>query len=385
MEQGENESLRSFITHFNREALTVDEMDDKLLLAAFHDRVNYDLFIHKLYEKELRSMAKLVHSAQNFMNAEDAIIAKKRKRAERMEANSMCHSEQGPHPKKGRTKDKKDRDNKKGNPNKRNRNKYFRFHKDHGHGTDECFDLKQPIENLIRQGKLRNFLRRDNKDKKLKGKVEESSCPSLGEIRVIIGGGSMGQSSKSRKTYLKVVQNVQLSGRSPRMKNTDKQAITFTNEDAERIHHPHDDAIVITLLIANYTTRRVLVDNGSSTDILYYPAFQQMRLGRDILHLMNSPLVGFGGMKVQLVGIVTLLVVVGAYPQQVTKDVNFLVVDCSSSYNAIIGRLTLNNWEAITSIYHLSVKFPTEYGVGQVQGDQLAARECYLAMLAMDE
>ena len=64
---------------------------------------------------------------------------------------------------------------------------------------------------------------------------------------------------------------------------------------------------------------------------------------------------------------------------------NFLVVDCSSSYNAIIRRPTLNSWKAVTSIYHLSVKFPTEYGIGEVQGDQLAARECYLAMLAMDE
>ena len=61
------------------------------------------------------------------------------------------------------------------------------------------------------------------------------------------------------------------------------------------------------------------------------------------------------------------------------------MVDCSSSYNAIIGRPTLNSWKAVTSTYHLSVKFPIDYGVGQVQGDQLAARECYLAMLAMDE
>ena len=52
IEQRENESLRSFITRFNREALTVDEVDDKLLLAAFHNEVNSDLFIHKLYEKE---------------------------------------------------------------------------------------------------------------------------------------------------------------------------------------------------------------------------------------------------------------------------------------------------------------------------------------------
>ena len=79
-------------------------------------------------------------------------------------------------------------------------------------------------------------------------------------------------------------------------------------------------------------------------------------------------------MKVQPVGTITLPMVVGAYPQQVTKDMNFLVVDCSSSYNAIIERPTLNSLKAVTSTYHLSIKFPTEYGVGQVQGDQLATR-----------
>ena len=107
----------------------------------------------------------------------------------------------------------------------------------------------------------------------MKGKIEEPSRPPLGEIRVIVGGTSAGQSSKSRKTHLKVVQNVQLSGQPPRMRVVDEHAITFTDEDAGRINHPHDDAIVITLLIADYTTRRVLIDNGSSADILYYPAF----------------------------------------------------------------------------------------------------------------
>ena len=168
-----------------------------------------------------------------------------------------------------------------------------------------------------------------------------------------------------------MVQNVQLSRRSPRTRATNEQAITFSDVDAERVHHPHDDAIVITLFITDYTTKRVLVDNGSLANILYYPAFQQMRLKRDQLHLVNSPLAGFGGMKVQPIGTVTLLVVVGAYPQQVARNVNFLVVDCSSSYNAIFGRPTLNSWKTITSTYHLSVKFPTKHGIGQVQKDQL--------------
>ena len=173
----------------------MDEVDDKLLLVVFHNEVNSDLFIHKLYEKEPQSMAELVHSAQNFMNAEEAIITKKRKRAERTEVNSMHHAKPGPHPKKGRVEEKKDRDNKKvgpsarnqqytplnapleqvlmqikddpslkwpekmeGDPNKRNQNKYCRFHRDHRHDTDECFELKQQIENLIRQRILRNFL-----------------------------------------------------------------------------------------------------------------------------------------------------------------------------------------------------------------------------------
>ena len=46
-------------------------MDDKLLLTAFHNGVNSDLFIHKIYEQEPQTMVELIHSAQNFMNAED--------------------------------------------------------------------------------------------------------------------------------------------------------------------------------------------------------------------------------------------------------------------------------------------------------------------------
>ena len=80
-----------------------------------------------------------------------------------------------------------------------------------------------------------------------------------------------------------------------------------------------------------------------------------------------------------------LSVIVSDYPQQITKDVTFLVVDCSFAYNAIPGRPTFNSWKAMTSTYHLMIKFPTEYGVGELRGDQVATRKCYIEMLEMDD
>ena len=110
-----------------------------------------------------------------------------------------------------------------------------------------------------------------------------------------------------------------------------------------------------------------------------------MRIGKEQLIPSNAPLVGFGGTRVHPLGVVTLLVTVGDYPQQITRDVTFLAVDCSSAYNAILGRPTLNSWKVVTSTYYLMIKFPTEYGVGEVRGDQVAARECYVAILEMDD
>ena len=299
-------------------------------------------------------MAKLIHLAQSFMNEEDAIIAKWKKKPERANAEHLRHPEQGPCPKKARTREKRDKDDKKvgsssgrnssytplnapfdqvlmqikdepslkwpekmkGDLSKWNKSKYCRFHQDHGHDTDECYNLKQQIEVLIKQGKLKNFLGQDHKDKRLpmKGKVEEPLRPPFEEIRVIVGGTSTESSSKAKMTYLRVIQNVQLTSRPPRVLGANEPTISFIDNDARRLHHPHDDAIVIILTIANCTTRRVLVDNESSADILYYLAFQLMRVSKELLRPVNMPLIRFRGMKVLPIGTISLPVVVGSYP-----------------------------------------------------------------------
>ena len=110
-----------------------------------------------------------------------------------------------------------------------------------------------------------------------------------------------------------------------------------------------------------------------------------MRIDRARLIPTNAPLVGFGETRVLLLGAITLSVTVSDYLQQITKDVIFLVVDYSSAYNSILERPTLNSWKAATSTYHLMIKFPTKYGIGELRGDQVAARECYIAMLEMKD
>ena len=131
-----------------------------------------------------------------------------------------------------------------------------------------------------------------------------------------------------------MVQNVQLTGSIPMIAQKESLIIGFSEEDARRLHHPHDDALVVSVWVGDYNVHWMLVNNSSSTNI---PVFQQMGIDRARLIPANAPLVGFGGTRILPLGAITLSMTVGDYPQQITKDVTFLVVDCSSAYNGILG------------------------------------------------
>jgi hypothetical protein len=154
-------------------------------------------------------------------------------------------------------------------------------------------------------------------------------------------------------------------------------AITFSDEDYEGVYLPHSDALVVTMVIANHKIHRVLVDNGSSADILYKSAFDLMKISREKVSAFRFPLVGFAGEQVMPLGSIELQVTVGSPPAQKTISVKFLIVDQPLAYNAIFERTAQAELKAVTSIPHLSVKFQTEDGVGVVRGEQKAARKCY--------
>lgn len=91
---------------------------------------------------------------------------------------------------------------------------------------------------------------------------------------VIVGGSTMaGSSKKAKKMYLCMVHSIQISGWPPKATRLDNPAISFSEEDVRQLHHPYDNALVINLSIADFNTRWVLIDNGSSVDIFHYSAF----------------------------------------------------------------------------------------------------------------
>ncbi|XP_075645690.1 uncharacterized protein LOC142616796 [Castanea sativa] len=219
----------------------------------------------------------------------------------------------------------------KGDPNRRPRDKYCRFHQDHGHDTADCYDLKQQIEALIRRGRLQRFVNKERANPpQNQAPRQDNDRPRqpVRDIRMIVGGTARaGSSKKARKAYIRTIQNVQSASPALGRSRIGNPPIEFSKVDAQRLHHPHDDALVVTIRAGDYNIHRVLVDNGSSADILYYPAFQQMRIERERLIPVNAPLIGFGGARVHPLGTVTLAVTVGDYPQQVTRNITFLLAD----------------------------------------------------------
>ena len=187
IKQREDETLRSYITRFNKEALSIDETDDKILVAAFTNGLQKGKFLFSLYKNDSKTMSKVLYRATKYINSKDALLAREQRPRKRKRLKDTWQ-DQGQ--KKPRTGDRRDERCPKpsggrftsftplnalldqvlmqikdegtlmfqgklnSDPSKRSRNKYCGFHRDHGHDTTDCYDLKQQIEALIKEGKL---------------------------------------------------------------------------------------------------------------------------------------------------------------------------------------------------------------------------------------
>ncbi|GAV78515.1 LOW QUALITY PROTEIN: hypothetical protein CFOL_v3_21982, partial [Cephalotus follicularis] len=180
--------------------------------------------------------------------------------------------------------------------------KYCRYHRDHGHNTEECRHLKNQIEDLIRKGYLRKYIR-------------------------------------ARKAYATQTFSVQQQHTQRKRLKIDgeDEVISFLESDLEGVRLPHDNPVVVTLLKELFTMKRTLVDSGSSADILYKSVFN-LRIPEDQQKPVKTPLVGFAGEMVHPLGSIDLYVVAGSSSYQTHVHMTFLVVDTPILYNVIIGR-----------------------------------------------
>lgn len=133
------------------------------------------------------------------------------------------------------------------------------------------------------------------------------------------------------------------------------------------------------MIITNSDIRRILIDSWSSSDILFYDAFFQIRLSMNRLRRVNDPLVGFSGNFVIVEGDITPLITLGQSPQQATSFLKYLIIRVPLAYNVILGWLGLKAFKAMASTCHLLVWFPTKFGIGEIQGDEQLTQQCFMA------
>ncbi|XP_058189301.1 uncharacterized protein LOC131306889 [Rhododendron vialii] len=338
VKQGRWESLREYTTRFNKEVVQIDEANDSVSITAYIAGLYSGQFLYLLSQEPPKTLAELMLKAQKHMNVEEAVYARRTRDGFDSQAGP---SQVGEFP----LPDKKRRES----------------------TSDRGFDPKRETSTFCNK-EVSETIRREGTSKQGRDGTTPQSGP-VREIKVIHREFARGgESSNARKAHLRKLRieehlEVNTVGCPSKFQKKEEIPIIFSEEDIKGVQIPHDDPLVITIVMANYLMRRVLIDRGSSADILYLHAYDQLKIGQERLRPMTSPLVGFTGTPVYPAGQIALPITMGGEGSQITRIIDFIVVDCPSAYNAILGRATLNKIGAIISTYHLMIKFPTPEGV----------------------
>uniref|UniRef100_A0A2N9HZU2 Retrotransposon gag domain-containing protein n=1 Tax=Fagus sylvatica TaxID=28930 RepID=A0A2N9HZU2_FAGSY len=265
VKQMEGESLRAFVHRFNEEAMKIDRPKEDVTVTAFMAGLRKGDFLYELCKDPPETMSELMYETHERRRRPGGYGRPSTEKTSFTPLNTpidklLLQIQDDPSlrwPGKIRS-----------DPNNRPKNLYCRFHRDHGHLTEDCIALKEQVETLIRQGKLQKYVSRPANTRPAKPpaqreQAEHNRPGPVGEIRTIIGGPALrGTLRASRKAYARQVHNIMVVQRPPKNVRLDDQIISFSEEDARGTHQPHDDALVITVNIAGFTIRRVIVDNG---------------------------------------------------------------------------------------------------------------------------
>ena len=199
----------------------------------------------------------------------------------------------------------------------------------------------------------------------------------LGTINVIFAAPGRTGTCPSRVMYAAHLSSKDTNQDPKRAKVELPLVMGFLDEDKIGTIEPLDDALVITLQIGGYDVKRVMVDQGSTAEIMYPDLYKGLNLKSEDLTPYSSPLVSFEGMIIIPKGRVRLPVQTGSE----VVEVDFIVVDAYSPYTAIIARPWLYTLGAVSSTLHQKVKYPSEGQIKEILEDQSMAGQCLVATI----
>ena len=203
------------------------------------------------------------------------------------------------------------------------------------------------------------------------------SRPPLGTINVIFAAPGRIGSCPSRVMSVARLPSGNINQELKKARVERPLVMGFSDEDKIGTIQSHDDALVIILQIGGYDVKRVMVDQGSTAEIMYPNLYKGLNLKTEDLMPYSSPLVSFEGKIVIPKGQVRLPMQTGS---EVVK-VDFIVVDTYSPYTAIVARPWLHTLRAVSSTLHQKVKYPSEGQIEEILGDQAMARQCMVATI----
>jgi hypothetical protein len=181
--------------------------------------------------------------------------------------------------------------------------------------------------------------------------VHPITCDSSSEL----------DNKKKKEEAQRRVQHVEVQG--PFIKSKWSHIlITLSQEDLQLKDYPHNDAMIIYCVIQGFLVHNVLVDTCSVADIIFAKAFRQMQEQDNKIHNATHPLCGFRGRQIVTLGKITMPITFGYVHNTRIEQVVFKIVDMDYPYNAIIGRGTLNAFEAIFHPAYLCMKIPSDQG-----------------------
>ena len=188
-----------------------------------------------------------------------------------------------------------------GDPINCNQNLYCHYHQGHGHTTEDCKNLWDHLEQLVREGRLKHLLHHSSGRRGQIGSAFQgnaASKPPLGTINVIFAALRRTGSCPSRIMSVSYYFDDESNSVPKRIKTNVPLVLSFSDADKQGTIQPHDDALVVTLRIGGYNVKRVMVNQGSAAKIMYPDLFKGLGLKPEDLTTYSSPLVSFEGKMV---------------------------------------------------------------------------------------